>query len=397
VPPSSGAAGAPPPAAPKLSGGKIGIAASQGKIFTTLGMLAIGIGFVVYVIFGGDDDKKASEEIIQKVPNKTANIAPPPDLPDETPPPPAVPFDFNTASPPPPEIDFEPEAPVSEEVNKSLMERLKSPMTVFGGKGVSAAFGSGATQEEQDNNGFLSSQDGNNSFARRSMEATSAPTVVSKTIKNMQVTIAQGKIIHAVLETAVNTQLPGYVRAIVSRDAYSEHGRNILIPKGSRLIGSYNTSLVNGQNRVFIMWNRVIRPDGIDVMINSPAVDSLGRAGLHGYIDTRFGQMLYAATLSSLIGVGVAVLAEEVGNGEQVQVQQTTGNPFGGTSTTGGSSQQAAMQAAGNISNVGTDVAQKILDLRPRITIDQGTQVEIFVNNDLIFPDELANSSMMIP
>jgi type IV secretory pathway VirB10-like protein len=92
------------------------------------------------------------------------------------------------------------------------------------------------------------------------------------------------------------------------------------------------------------------------------------------------------------------VLAEEVGNGEQVQVQQNAGgNPFGGTTTTGGSSQQAAMQAAGNISNVGTDMAQKIMDLRPRITIDQGTEVEIFVNNDLIFPDELANSSMMVP
>jgi type IV secretion system protein VirB10 len=360
-------------------------------------LIALGVGFVVYVIFGGDDSKKASEEIIQKVPNKTANIAPPPDLPDDTPPPPTVPFDFNSASPPPPAIDFEPEETVSEEVNKSLMERLKSPMTVFGGKGVSNAFSSAPEAEQQDNNGFLSSQDGNSSFARRSMEATSAPTVVSKTIKNMQVTIAQGKVIHAVLETAVNTQLPGYVRAIVSRDAYSEHGRNILIPKGSRLIGSYNTSLVNGQNRVFIMWNRVIRPDGIDVMINSPATDNLGRSGLHGFIDSRFGEMLYAATLSSIIGVGVAVLAEEVGNGEGIQVQQNNSNPFGGQTTSGSSSQQAALQAAGNISNVGTNMAQKLLDLRPRITIDQGTEVMIFVNNDLVFPDELANSSMMIP
>jgi type IV secretion system protein VirB10 len=231
------------------------------------------------------------------------------------------------------------------------------------------------------------------------MRQSSASTVVSSRIKNMRTTIAQGKIINAVLETAINTQLPGNIRAIINRDVYAEQGRNILIPKGSRVIGTYNTALILGQNRVFIIWNRIIRPDGIDVMINSPGVDNLGRAGINGFIDTRFGEMLSAATLSSVLGLGLAVVSQQIDGSDDQQQQVTQGSGGGGafTTTQASTPQQAASQGAQRIGEIGGKVANQLLDIRPRITIDQGTPVSIFVQNDLIFPDDIAGGSRVIP
>ncbi|RWG97542.1 TrbI/VirB10 family protein, partial [Mesorhizobium sp.] len=80
----------------------------------------------------------------------------------------------------------------------------------------------------------------------------------------------------------INTDLPGMVRAVAREDVYSLDGRRILIPKGSRLTGEYRSGIARGQKRVFIVWNRVIRSDGVSVDIASPGADRLGRGGLAG-------------------------------------------------------------------------------------------------------------------
>jgi type IV secretion system protein VirB10 len=361
-------------------------------VFTfVVGGLILGL-FVIYAIFGGDDDKKSDELLLQKAPPaQVKNIAPPADLPDEAPPPPPLPFETTTA-PPPPEIEFEVEKNVDEKTQTSLAERLKSPIMVLGGSSSKAA----PTGQGDEDQGVFNGDDSNMAFAKKSMQKSVAPTVISRKIRNMRSTIAQGRIINAVLETAINTQLPGPIRAIVSRDTYAEHGRAILIPKGSRLIGVYNTNIFNGQQRVFIVWNRVIRPDGVDVMINSIGVDDLGRAGVNGFIDTRFGEMLSAVTLTSLLGVGMAYGVEQLGDGEPVQQTQGLGNQGNVFTTTNAqSSQQAAIQGAARIGQVGTNAAQRLMDMRPRITIDQGTTVNVFVQNDLVFPDNIAGSQII--
>jgi type IV secretion system protein VirB10 len=239
----------------------------------------------------------------------------------------------------------------------------------------------------------FSASDSNRAFAR-SAERTNAPTVTAGRIESLRSTIAQGKLVHAVLETAINTQLPGSVRAIVSRDIYAEAGNRVLIPKGSRLVGVYNTNLFRGQGRVFVVWNRVIRPDGIDIMINSGSTDQLGRAGVHGYVDNRYGQMFAAAGLSSILGIGVALAGEEiVGTGNQTQSIA----PDGSVTTTVQSTDQAVLGAAARLGRVGERISTRIFDFRPVITIDQGTPVKVFVNRDLIFPQELLSGTRVLP
>ena len=79
--------------------------------------------------------------------------------------------------------------------------------------------------------------------------------------------IPQGAIIGAVMETALNSDLPGYARAVVSKDVLSFDGSTVLIPAGSRVIGEYNSGVAQGASRIFIVWSRLIRPDGVSIAL----------------------------------------------------------------------------------------------------------------------------------
>ena len=111
---------------------------------------------------------------------------------------------------------------------------------------------------------------------------TKVNIIKTNKLDNLESKILQGKIISAILETEINSDLPGMIRAVINDNVYSESNDNILIPKGSRLIGKYNSDIVMNQSRVFIEWNRLITPNGVDIEFLSPGVDAQGQAGLTG-------------------------------------------------------------------------------------------------------------------
>lgn len=117
-------------------------------------------------------------------------------------------------------------------------------------------------------------------------------------------TVTQGTLIPAVLETAIDTDVPGYVRAIVSTDVRSFDGKSVLIPRSSRLIGQYKSGMNSGQKRAYVIWSRLIRPDGVSVNLGSPAVGFGGETGLAGKVNNhffeRFGSALLMSVVSSL-------------------------------------------------------------------------------------------------
>ena len=224
------------------------------------------------------------------------------------------------------------------------------------------------------------------------MRASESSPVRAGHIGDLYSTIAQGKLIHGVLESALNTQLPGTIRSIVSRDIYAEAGSARLVPKGSRLIGIYNTDIFRGQSRVFIVWTRIIRPDGIDIMVNSPGVDKLGRAGLEGAVDGRFRELFATALLTSVITIGAATAAESVVDTDST----TTRGSDGSTTTTGSSSAQAVSSSIANIGGVGKRVIDNVIDTRPVIEIDQGTKINVMVNRDMIFPSSILQQTTFV-
>jgi len=131
---------------------------------------------------------------------------------------------------------------------------------------------------------------------------------VARTEINPSTTVTQGTMIPAVLETAINTDVPGYVRAVVSQDVRSFDGSRILVPRSSRLVGQYQSGLQAGQKRAYVIWTRLIRPDGVSVALASPATSFDGTAGLEGEVDSHFFQRFGSAMLLSVIG-GLTTLA----------------------------------------------------------------------------------------
>ena len=174
-------------------------------------------------------------------------------------------------------------------------------------------------------------------------------------MKNPDQTVSQGTLIPAVLETAINSDLPGYVRAVVSSDIRSFDGSRVLVPRSSRLIGQYKSGVAAGQTRAYVMWTRLIRPDGVSVALASPAVDAAGQTGLTGTVDGHFMKRFGSALLLSVVG-GASTLA---GGGA-------------GLIMSGG--QSAASVAASQNGQI-----------PPTIKVRQGQPIRVFTAKDLDF------------
>jgi type IV secretion system protein VirB10 len=177
-------------------------------------------------------------------------------------------------------------------------------------------------------------------------------------LANPSTTIPQGALIQAVLETALDSNRPGFVRAIVSRDVRSFDGSKVLIPRGSRLFGEYKADLVDGQNRAFILWQKLTRPDGVQINVESPAADPLGRAGVKGSVNTHFFQRFAGSILQSALDIGVGIATRSASDGTVV-----IGLP-GSSQTLINPSQSA---------------------IKPTLKVRHGSSVSVFVARDLDF------------
>jgi type IV secretion system protein VirB10 len=171
----------------------------------------------------------------------------------------------------------------------------------------------------------------------------------------------QGTVIPGVLETAINSDLPGFVRAVVSRDVRGFDGTTVLVPRGSKLFGQYRSGVVLSQTRAFVVWSRILTPDGVSINIGSPATDRLGRGGLEGETDTHFFERFGGAILLSAITVGLDSLLDNRNR----------------TAIFIGSSQQASQVAA--------IALQSQINIPVTVKVPQGTPMQVFVTRDLDF------------
>lgn len=201
----------------------------------------------------------------------------------------------------------------------------------------------------------------NEAFAAR-LNRSAVDTVTTDRLSSTDKVIPQGTIIAGVLETAINSDLPGQVRAVVSRDVPGFDGTMILIPRGSRLIGQYSNGVALGQSRAFVIWTRLLRSDGVSVQLGSAGTDELGTAGLGGKVNSHFLRRFGAATLLSVITAGLAYLGNSSSNGNSVII----------------ASPGQANQLAGI-------ALQREIDVSPTIKVAQGTPIRVFVAKDLDF------------
>ncbi len=181
-------------------------------------------------------------------------------------------------------------------------------------------------------------------------------------MRNLGRTVTQGSVIPAVLETAINSDLPGSVRAVVSRDVRGFDGAQILVPRGSKLIGQYRQATAVGQSRAFVVWSRIITPTGVSIDVGSPAIDRLGRGGLEGDVDTHFFRRFGAAILLSVLSAGLDAISGD----DDTDATLIIGSPAQAT-------------------RVAEIALQKQIEIPPTIRIPQGAPVQVSVARDLDF------------
>jgi type IV secretory pathway VirB10-like protein len=185
--------------------------------------------------------------------------------------------------------------------------------------------------------------------------------------------IKAGWDIPATLEQAVNSDLPGEVKALVRSNVYdTATGKYLLIPQGARLVGAYNSHVAYGQRGVQVVWSRIIFPDGSSLDLEGmTGYDAHGNAGFRYRVDNHYKRLVGFALLTSLFSAGVE-LAE---------------NGTGGSSVlaTPNAAQTAAGAVGQQLGELGAEVTRRNLNVQPTIKIPIGYRFNVRVNRDVLF------------
>ena len=200
------------------------------------------------------------------------------------------------------------------------------------------------------------------------------PTVLSgataSVIKNPDMVVTEGTLIPCILQTAIDTQLAGFVTCVVPIDVRGTSGNVVLLDRGTKIVGQIQAGLVQGQERVFVLWTRAETPKHVVISLNAPGADELGRSGLPGAVDNhwwqRFGGALMLTLVQGSLNAGTALAANSGGGSGEA----TAGFVYGAQS----SGQQVANTALENTINI-----------PPTLRKNQGDTVSVFVAQDLDF------------
>lgn len=183
-------------------------------------------------------------------------------------------------------------------------------------------------------------------------------------------TLFTGTLIPGVLITGINSDLPGQIKGQISQNVYDTvTGKYLLLPQGTTIIGEYDSRITYGQERVLVVWTRIIRPDGSNLDLEGmPGIDMTGYAGITGDVDRHIGRLLSAVVLGSVIQAGA---------------QAGTSTSALGTTSAG----DAARQGIGNGINTATQqIVRKELAIQPTITVAPGERFNIFTTKDIVIP-----------
>jgi type IV secretion system protein VirB10 len=181
-----------------------------------------------------------------------------------------------------------------------------------------------------------------------------------------------GTMIPGILETAINTDLPGHVLARVTQNVYdSRTGRYLLIPQGTLLVARYNNSVSQAQNRVQIVWDTLIRPDGFQIDLEGAnGVDRAGMAGQEANYHENWFEYVKAAGIISLFSIANARLVE-------------TANKASTSSETASNIAQANQQF---FNQLGNSLVSRAMAIQPTLTVESGTLINIMLNKTLYLP-----------
>jgi len=174
-----------------------------------------------------------------------------------------------------------------------------------------------------------------------------------------------GTIISASLITGLNSDLPGQVIAQVTQDLFdSVSGSVLLVPRGARLIGKYDSVVAFGQSRALVVWQRIVMPNGTSIEIdNMPATDTDGYAGLEDGVNYHTWRLIKGIALSTVLGVGTQLSVNNSNNDLLTALRQSTQD---------------------SVNQAGQQITQRNLNLQPTITVRPGWPLRVIVSKDIV-------------
>jgi type IV secretion system protein VirB10 len=266
--------------------------------------------------------------------------------------------------PPPPAETADKPATPDKRAGQDLAERRKRAPLLSGG-GSSSSMGSGGVTTGVTVG--ATAGPGYGSPLGSALSATRAAEVSARQLTDPNLTITQGSFLDCNLITAINSTQPGMTSCVLARNIYSTNGRVLLLERGSRLVGQYQSAqLRQGMDRIFVLWTRAETPNGIVVNLDSPSTDALGRSGLDGKINNHFWARFGSALLVSVVNdASQAAVANQRKNG--------SGSTISFNSTAGSANDAAAI------------IVQNTVNIPPTLDKAQGSHIGIFVARDLYF------------
>jgi len=330
------------------------------KALGFLAAIVIALAALAAWIFSGG--LSSGEDAPRKAPAEQVIIpAAPRDLPELPPERPVVQAAPVQELPPLPVIDDTPQAPMGMGMDSSrrpemtLLERRMLDANGEAGEGGAPAPMPGAMA----------------AAAARSGGPADGPTSAQPLYKPNTL-LLRGTYIRCILQARVISDFPGYTSCIVTEPVYSVDGKRLLLPRGSKVQGSYGSDDIIG-NRVAIVWDRITTPTGLDINMSSPGVDGLGSAGNDGHYSAHWGQRIASSLLISILADAFKYAAAENGpqqsaivNGAIVQ------NPY----------ESATARTMERMANM---AMERNMTRPPTVTINQGTIVNVYVARDVDF------------
>lgn len=216
--------------------------------------------------------------------------------------------------------------------------------------------------------------------AQTAVAELSTPKTSAKRLKNPDALLVRGTYIRCVLETRIVTELAGNTSCIVSEPIYSINGRSMLLPVGTKLLGTYGGDS-SARDRVAVVWDRAITPTGLDVSMSSPGVDNLGGSGHPGQRDAHWANRITTAVLVSLISDVFKYAGEKHGPRGAVYL------PGGGGAII---DQPFQSNTARTVESLAKQAVEESALRRPTITINQGSMLNVYVSQDVDFTGVLS-------
>lgn len=267
---------------------------------------------------------------------------------------------------------------------QAIDTRMKAPLssntlTPMSGGGGTANAGA----DNMSNDAGLSKDDPNQTSEKRNFiknQANSTTDILSSGLNDplAAMVLAMGTKIPAQLDQEINSDLPGQIYGHVSRDVYdSRTHTHLLIPAGSNLVGTYDSAIAYGQERLLVAWKRVNFPNGQWINLQGMGgADPVG-AGFGDQVDNHYWRIFGATFLTSVLAAGAQL--------SQPQQSDALQSP--------GVGQTLGQSVGTQIAATGTMLAQKNINIQPTIHIRSGFEFTVEVNKDMIFKREYTANS----